>query len=332
VQVSRIVTKYFKNYNIKNRIDKNGQSIVHIETPKGDCILKIYSEYNLDDISILDAYYRYGKLLNDSGILTPNLILNSDSSTHKITRIKNISYISWVEEYIPSKYTYLDFFPTYNKPDDVFYELGKINGKMNRISFENNIFCTKNLSIINFENVERDYNFNSVQNILKHINVEKGELIFKIYTKKRHELENIFQTLKNGYLQGDCSPLNLIISQEDKILGFYDYNLSGNEKYIVDAINNGIFYAFEYCLEDRKLKKEYQTIMSNRFNEYMKGYFSKFKYDNDIEVVDLLYNILILTRFKMALIKNLLNNKNYGMLDYLFDWLLEQMQKSNVLY
>lgn len=339
MKISRITTKYFKDYNIKNIINKSGnydgnnseRYIIHIETENNEYALKIYTENLITDISILKAYYQYGKLLNDFGVLTPNLILNKDSNTHKITRIEDKSYISWLEEYIPSKYTYPNLFPSYNMPVDIFYEMGKINGKMNRLSSEHKIPCTKNLSKINFKNVILDYNFKSIQNTLKQIKNEKSELILKIYTEKRQALKNIFNTLKRGYVQGDCSPANLIISSDDKILGFYDYNLSGNEIYIINAINNGIFYAFEYCVQDKKFTKEYLPIMKSRFNEYMNGYFSEFNCSDDIKAVDLLCNILRPTRFQMTYIKDLLDNKEYDMLDYMLDWVIEEIQCSNVL-
>ena len=61
---------------------------------------------------------------------------------------------------------------------------------------------------------------------------EQVQQIWQLWMKNRRELEQIYHTLPTSVFQADLNPTNLLIDENGKFVGVYDFNLCGKDVFL----------------------------------------------------------------------------------------------------
>ena len=81
---------------------------------------------------------------------------------------------------------------------------------------------------------------------------EQVQQIWQLWMKNRRELEQIYHTLPTSVFQADLNPTNLLIDENGKFVGVYDFNLCGKDVFLN--------YLFRRNLRRRLLNRKFLEL------------------------------------------------------------------------
>lgn len=87
---------------------------------------------------------------------------------------------------------------------------------------------------------------------------EQVQQIWQLWMKNRRELEQIYHTLPTSVFQADLNPTNLLIDENGKFVGVYDFNLCGKDVFL-----NYLFreiYGEDFEPEISRIKEMLQVV------------------------------------------------------------------------
>ncbi|WP_432361828.1 phosphotransferase enzyme family protein [Sporosarcina sp. UB5] len=112
----------------------------------------------------------------------------------------------------------------------------------------------------------------------------------ELYQSRRSRLQEVWNSLPAGPVQGDLCPYNLLF-QQDNISGVFDYNIAGDEVLLNECIGNAVFLAWHYDFEGNETSEE-------RYDAYIDAYTSERPLSNrEMEMVPHLFAIIRAFRY-----------------------------------
>jgi len=148
-----------------------------------------------------------------------------------------------------------------------FYRYGQLCAKLHNIAGElkyNNIDAPNGVlaKIINLSSFIPYDKFKSSELNLKY------NLIISTITKMETMIKNKISVTPKGFVHGDLSSDNLLITPESEIC-IIDYNVSGNDILIGSMILNGCGLIYKSCINENSFDKE---LIAKCWCEYTDGY------------------------------------------------------------
>lgn len=311
--------------------------IIFCEMDDGEkVVLKLYSNVyttprKVDIWAFLSLSYSKG------GILTPRFLKSLSGSYSYTLNIQDITFVLWLEQFVASENKIL-------KLEDMdasfIYDIGRLKGKMHRIAKESGLSCNWDAPLVLFsENSQDGFYDENFANVSMLYNGLKGkpvdqtllERVWTVYSKKRDELKKVYYSLPKGLIQGDFSPENFIVNN-NKLAGIYDYNLAGNDTFISDAVQEGIFLTYEAYTADWMDEAHYR-YMRGRFKKYIEGYIAEYPLSElEKEQIGLVYNICRPFRFdKVRVMLRKADAGLYGEVNERLGWMLYELERSDIM-
>jgi len=94
---------------------------------------------------------------------------------------------------------------------------------------------------------------------------EQTRRIRRIWDENRQELEKVYRTLPGSVFQADLNPTNILLDEEEKFAGVYDFNLSGKDVFLNYLMREN-FGEFEEELD--MIRKALKTVSGHyRFTD-----------------------------------------------------------------
>ena len=175
-------------------------------------------------------------------------------------------------------------------------------GKMHRISEESELSfkhsTTWSLFGGNQTDELGDYDENELffQDLIKSLDdgtydVNMINQLKKSYYQIRGKAFSLWNSLPHGPIQGDFCPNNMVIDANEKIVGVFDWNISGDEVFINEACAVAIYTIFHFewkeeVSEENKLRAFFDAYREHR-------HLTK----KELEIAPVLFNIIRPFRF-----------------------------------
>ncbi|MGL4335683.1 MAG: phosphotransferase [Turicibacter sp.] len=304
-------------------------------------VFKIYLN-SYTTLQNIETWATLSKSYSDHQIKTPLFLKSSQGSYGQTVEINQKVYHVWAEEWVDSLFCKgEDGVNLEAQSEDFIYQLGTLHGRMHQISKEQNIQGNCKSPWVLFETFsadeEYDENYENAYWLFSELNQTAADqyllqAIWSSYTKKRQELEVLFKVLPQGMVQGDLSPRNLIISNDHELIGIYDYNLSGNDIYISECIQEAIYICYE-CYDEEWFDEPHTEYMDARFKAYVRGYEHTYGLNEDEQkAIDLVYNISRPFRWaKVKLTLDKLKENKIEDVNTRLKWMQQELNKKNVM-
>ena len=200
--------------------------------------------------------------LNAQGNFVNNMIQNGVPFS-KIFQFEDQNYFFKKNDRLFTLETYAEGIEKDAFTKDVCVSLAKFLGKLHQISEQLNLkfgydgpwSIQYEQNVFNNAICEKEEFFIKTIDCLNHLNYNKTVLndAKNLFNRKMKELKNDLHSLSKGAVQGDLSLDNTRFNESQDIIGAFDYNISGDEVYIWEFVNQIAWYQ-EFIKEDINLK------------------------------------------------------------------------------
>lgn len=200
--------------------------------------------------------------LNAQGNFVNNMIQNGVPFS-KIFQFEDRNYFLKQHGRLFTLETHIEGIEKDSFTEDVCVSLAKFLGKLHRISEKLNLkfdydgpwSIEYEQNVFNSSICEKEEFFTQTIDCLSNLNYDKDVLneATNLFKQKMMELKNDLHSLPKGAVQGDLSLDNTRFNKNQEIIGVFDYNISGDEIYIWEFINQIAWYQ-EFIKEDINLK------------------------------------------------------------------------------
>lgn len=255
-------------------IQRQKRYIYKIETiDKKQWVCRISNEIKYTQ-SLINQQSSFAMFLWFNGMITPYKLLSKEGYCAKIY-IDNELYNVTLEEYLGNDITEVSL--------SLFYEMGKILGKMHKLSPE--FYMKINYSTVSKAIQTKEASFDK---ILKKLNrqIKDNYLIdniAKLHNNLILELSDAWCLLPHGAVHGDLGIFNNMVETRNGI-GIIDFNLAGDEVYLGDVLASFYSSIHKYDWADKINKIDLDKALNyffkaygaeRRFQDLEKKYYSK---------------------------------------------------------
>lgn len=108
------------------------------------------------------------------------------------------------------------------------------------------------------EVLENALNWKKYTETLPDTFTEQAQRIWLLWTQNRKALEPIYQTLPTSVFQADLNPSNILLDDNGKFIGVYDFNLCGKDVFL-NYLFREVFHA-DFSLELEMICKTLQIV------------------------------------------------------------------------
>lgn len=153
---------------------------------------------------------------------------------------------------------------------DSIYEIGKLLGKMHKISVEDSLKLNTIGYVFNFLGKNEVVRFDKLKDLCHSYPVQE-DLIDKIEEKYNLSIAKVTDLLSfvaKYAVQGDINASNL--SKTDKRIWVFDYNIACDEYLVIDFVIGGLMLSYEEQYDDNSTQED-------RFESFAKGYLEERK-------------------------------------------------------
>lgn len=233
--------------------------------------------------------------LNAQGNFVNNMIQNGVPFS-KIFQFEDKNYFLKKNGSLFTLETYVEGIQKDAFTKELCASLAKFLGKLHRISEKLNLefgydgawSVEYEQNVFNESICEKEEFFIKTIDCLNHLNYDKAVLndAKNLFNQKMKELKNELHSLSKGAVQGDLSLDNTRFNESQDIIGAFDYNISGDEVYIWEFVNQIAWYQ-EFIKEDIDLK----PLMISAYKE------ERLIIDKEMVVLDKWLDFVKYTRF-----------------------------------
>ncbi|MDU6361719.1 MAG: hypothetical protein E6590_17445 [Clostridiales bacterium] len=155
--------------------------------------------------------------------------------------------------------------------------------------------------------------------------------IWKIYVEKRIKFENKYRSLPQAVFQGDLNESNILIDENLRFIGLIDFNLSGTEVVLNQALYECLYMLNKNelnKLNDKTFKKTCDNILMNRLDSIKKYY--NFNLEEQESFINL-YNIVApFYPPNICLFINAIKEGNIQYVEPIIKWVYYQLTREDL--
>lgn len=238
------------------RFSKDKDILISCSTPNLKLLIRFYK----DPFTTLEGLQTQGELCQafiENDIPVPRRLQTNDGRYYLPAHSFEIPFPITVEEWMPGREMKDE---EINK--SLLYTLGLLLGKTHAISekycihfeygtywgmFEGNTSDKPGV----YDDIELEANLLKDSLKTTEINQALVDKLFTLFYKKREELQEVWNDLPKGAVQGDFSPNNILLNANDAFESLIDFNIAGDEIFINHLAGEGIFLAYELMGDDK---------------------------------------------------------------------------------